>query len=289
LSFFDSIVSAVGSVAGTINSVASSVARVIPAVGAFIPTPSTISSAIQGLQTGARIASGITGGGFAGTGQAQPSGFDSLVSSFSSVLGGSANARLPMLPATRYRDPVTGGSNAPFISGAPMLNPALLNQGPARLPTTINLRPPSTQFSLGGPYGINYLSSGGGGGSFTPPSGYAAGSITTVGQYRSMLLQQASAAAGFRISWKKLLYILLHFGIEIAKKLTQLDDSAILWLWSTRPHRGRRGPHLNTIAKRARQVQSYRHRIARIARILGAGRHFHQQRALPPPRRRSRR
>lgn len=169
------------------------------------------------------------------------------------------------------------------------MNANLLNLNPrTALPTTIPLRVGGTSFSLGGPYGLNFSS---GGGSAPPtPTGWNASGATSVAQVRSQLMAVASSALGYRISWKKLVWMLLHLGLAVVKQLTNLDDAAIAYLWTTRPHRGRRGPHLNTIAKRARQVQHYKHRISKIARILGSvGPHHHTAPALPPARRRRRR
>jgi hypothetical protein len=279
MGFFDDIISAAGSVASTIGNVV----RQLPTpVQQLIPFGSTIAQ-VGGLASG-----GLPGlaGVLAQQGQtyAGPAasilGVPALGGIFNQVIGAGGRALgLPGFPSNGPFLPTvpsftgggmppgvfgSGGGGASRTIGAPMLsplNPSLLNQRNI-LPTSLTLRDPLP--TLGG---------------LTPTN--ANGCPMSVGQFRAGLLRQASQAAGFRITWKKLLYILLHFGIEIAKRLTQLDEPAILWLYTTRPHRGRRGPHLNTIAKRARQVQSYRHRIARISRILGAGRHTRAASAAP--------
>lgn len=126
-----------------------------------------------------------------------------------------------------------------------------------------------TVISLGGPMGINFSSGGSGSAAFTPPQGYTAGNIQTVGQFRSMLLKTASQKAGFHVTWKKLLFLLMHYGLAIVKQLTGLDETTILWLQMNRPHKGRRGPYLRTIEKRVRQAAHYKKRVAHVAHELG--------------------
>jgi hypothetical protein len=272
MGFFDDLAGAIGGAVNTVGQIAGAAGRVIgsvPGLENLVPFGSTI-SAVGSLASG-----GIAGlaGNMIGRAQtlapvaAGILGLPPQVGQLAGGLLGRLNIAPP--PPTGFTGGGGGGSGgggaSRTIGDLPMLaplNPNLLNVGRNILPTTIALRDPS-MMSLVGP-------TVGPGGVALPAN--ASGCPMSVGAYRSALLRQASAAAGFRISWKKLLYILLHFGIEIAKRLTQLDEASILWLYTTRPHRGRRGPHLRTIAKRARQVQGYRHSIARIARIIGAGR-----------------
>jgi hypothetical protein len=185
----------------------------------------------------------------------------------------------PPPPGSMVRPAAGGGSPLYFTpSGRPV--PAL--------PTRIPIRGPSmnlgTALNIGGPYGLSY-SSGSGYGSVR-----AGGSTgISVAQARSALLANASDRAGFRITWPKLLYMLLHFGIAIVKQLTGLDESQILFLQVNRPHRGKLGPHFRTVEKRVRQAQGYRARVARLAHALGVSRGPTGAHAHLPSRHRRRR
>ncbi len=282
MGFFDDVVSGIGSLAGA----AAGVVRAIPGAQ-FTP-----------LGAAATAVGDFASGGFAGLAGNVLGRATSLAPLVGSALGapqlgtlaGSILGRLS--PAGSFGGGFMGGQPNPgalAVGADPSLpyggtmNPALMNLGRSQLPTTIPLRAPISQTGL-----IN-LAGGFGGGGSPSVTNVGGGSCYSAplyfGSTRSQLLRAASANAGFRITWKKLLYILLSFGIEVAKRFTGLDEGAILWLYTTRPHRGRRGPHLRTIAKRARQVQGYRHSIARIARVLGAVRH-HASFSRPPARRR---
>jgi hypothetical protein len=287
MSFFDDVFSAVGDAVHTVGNIAQVGARVVNSIPGLNLTP--IGSVIS--DAGALAGGGVQGlaGNLIGRAQtiapvaASILGVPQLGGIASSVLGRIGGVINPQ-PAPFTFTPAgggggSGGGGASRTIGVSDMNPALLNQGPNALPTTTQLFIPGRSLaSLGLP-----LPQVGG----LPTT--TNGCPMSVGAFRSSLLRQASANAGFRITWKKLLYLLLHFGIEVVKRLTQLDESSILWLYTTRPHRGRRGPHLRTIAKRARQVQGYRHAIARIVRVLGGVRHSRAPARLTKGRRAARR
>ena len=283
MGFFDFI----GDAVSAVGSVAQQAGRVVNAIPGLNFTP--IGSVVSDLGA-------LAGGGFGGLagnllGRAQQIaplaggilGAPQLGGVAAGLLGGARGVLAgvpsngPFLPVVNPGALAVGGDpTRPY--GAPNLGSgtaALLNMpGRTQLPTNIPIRAPGTSLSIGGPYGLNY-SSGGGGSAVSDPA--AAGCVMSysaqVAAQRRVILQAASLNAGMRLTLKRILRLLFTFGLQFVLDLTKLQGADVAFLLTTKPHRGRRGVFLKTVAKRARQVQGYRHRIARIAQVLGAVRH----------------
>lgn len=252
------------------------------AFGAVLKANVQAGQAVLPLLGGGPATSAIFGGASGLFGSPAPGGggLAGIISSVSKgdwtgAAGGVLGLLAPKKPAAAVAPPSLLNNAAwPTGPGPTMAAPRRI---PA-LPTSIAIKEPTmaSSLSIGGPYGINF--SGGGG-----YSNVNTGNGITIAGARSALLQNASSNAGFRITWPKLLYMLLHFGIALVKQVTGLDESQILFLQMNRPHRGRRGPFLRTIEKRVRQADGYKRRVAKVARMLhvvGGG----ASRALPARR-----
>ena len=307
MGFFDFL----GDVGSAIGSAASTVFDVAKTVVPKLTQPQTIVG-LPSLQqaTGIDPLGKLFGGDFLG-GLTDVAKIGSIVATGGAtapaVLGGNVlGGALGKIASGDYAGGILGLAGTVFQNKAfpprpaPPPAPGSLTRTPSGrtippLPTTIplTLNPGGTMlastFSIGGPKGLFYNSGPTGGGALSGGSGYGVnvgpGTGFNVAQARSALLKNASENAGYRLGWKKILQLLFCAGLDYTMQTTGLSAPQLLFLYVNRPHRGRRGPHLKTIAKRARQVQGYRRSIARIGRIIGLGAHHHRTTYSPPQRR----
>jgi hypothetical protein len=192
---------------------------------------------------------------------------------------------------------IASGDFGPLILGAAGgLTNAFLGMGRSTTPqaiapppmTPVQL-PPQNQYQqpyqpLFGAGGILYNTSP------TPATPALPGAMPAsyaIAAKRKQLMQQASASVGYRLSFRKLYWLLTHAPIEWVAKATGLDASSLLFLLMSRPKRGKRGHFLRTVIKRIRSGRRYEGMLAKYGRHVARRAPPRGARRGPPPRRRA--